>query len=588
MGQITPPNDPARPDELHTTAGGLLGAPEPVSALPESTITRSLSGTVSATVPTLGPLDEAQTTVGAIPDFQSTTVGDVISLTGLTRGLPVVPGYQVESELGRGGMGVVYKARQVKLNRVVALKMILSGTHASKEAGVRFLAEAEAAAKLQHPGVVQIFHIAEQGGYPYIEMEYVAGGSLADRLDGVPRPPREAARLIEGLASAIGEAHRQGIIHRDLKPGNVLMTPDGDENRRLRPGQVPERGFGADGDGLDPRLAELHGAGAGRGKTKMAGPRTDLYALGAILYELLTGRPPFRGATALETIQQVKTAEPVPPSRLVPGLPRDVETIALKCLQKDPARRYESGTALAEDLRRFRSGETILARPVGPLARTARWCRRNPVVASLLATLLVVLSGGLAAVTTLYLRADRLRGVADVNFAAADRARDVAASGAETLRGSSILTVSIWRTANAWPTTSRRPAGSSSRATRPGAAGSGTIAGRSATGNCSISGALPTTPRPARISHTVFRSTPHLAPTDAGLRWPALMGQSALPTPRPGTSRWFSEVTKEEFAAWHSTMEGNGSSREATTGRSGSGTRPPGACRRFWPVMATG
>jgi WD40 repeat protein len=265
-------------------------------------------------------------------------------------------------------------------------------------------------------------------------MEYVGGGSLADRLDGVPRPPREAAGLVEALARAIAEAHRLGIVHRDLKPGNILMTPEG----------APKI--------ADFGLAKLLGSDSGltatesilgspsymapeqaEGRTKTAGPRADLYSLGAILYELLTGRPPYRGATVLETLQQVKTTEPVPPSRLVPGLPRDVETIALKRLQKDPTRRYESGEALAEDLRRFRAGETIVARPVGSAERTARWCRRNPTVAALLATLLLVLTGGLAAVTTLYLRADRLRDVADRNYSEADRARGVAASNAETL-----------------------------------------------------------------------------------------------------------------------------------------------------------
>ena len=193
MDQITPPDNLARPDGLQTTTGGLIGAPEPVCPVPETTITSSLSGAVLGNGPTLRPVEEARTAVGTSSDFQHTTIAEVISATVVSRGLPDVTGYEIESELGRGGMGVVYKARQVKLNRVVALKMVLSGVHASKEAGVRFLAEAEAAAKLQHPGVVQIFHIAEQGGYPYIEMEYVAGGSLADRLDGVPPAPRGRA-----------------------------------------------------------------------------------------------------------------------------------------------------------------------------------------------------------------------------------------------------------------------------------------------------------------------------------------------------------------------------------------------------------
>ena len=309
---------------------------------------------------------------------------------------PVIPGYEILGELGRGGMGVVYKARQIQLNRIVALKMILAGEHASDEAGVRFLAEAEAVAKLQHPNIVQIFHIGEHAGQPYFALEFVAGGSLADRLDGIPRPPRAAAKLVECLARAIGEAHRLGIVHRDLKPANILLTPDGTPKiadfglaklLNVESGLTRTDSVLGSPSYMAPEQAE--------GKTKQIGPAADLYALGAILYELLTGRPPFRGATVLDTLQQVKTAEPVPPARLVPGLPRDVETIALKCLQKDPGKRYESATALAEDLRRFQAGEPIVARPVGSLERTWRWCRRNPALASatgLAATALVAVT----------------------------------------------------------------------------------------------------------------------------------------------------------------------------------------------------
>jgi eukaryotic-like serine/threonine-protein kinase len=298
------------------------------------------------------------------------------------RPVPATAGYEILGELGRGGMGVVYKARQLRLNRTVALKMILAGDHAGQEAALRFLAEAEAIAKLQHPNIVQIFHTDTYAGHPYIEMEYVGGGSLADRLDGTPQPPGAAARLVETLARAMAEAHLLGVVHRDLKPGNILLTTDG----------APKV--------ADFGLAKLLNVASGltrtdsvlgspsymapeqaAGKTKEIGPAADQYALGAILYELLVGRPPFRGATVLDTLQQVKTAEPVSPSRLVPGLPRDVETITLKCLQKDPSKRYESAAALADDLRRFQAGEPIVARPVGSLERGWRWCRRNPVVA---------------------------------------------------------------------------------------------------------------------------------------------------------------------------------------------------------------
>ena len=302
------------------------------------------------------------------------------------RAVPAIAGYEILGELGRGGMGVVYRARQVRLNRPCALKMILAGAHAGAEAAARFLAEAEAVARLQHPNIVQIHHIGEADGLPFFELEYVAGGSLDRRLDGTPWPARRAAELVEPLARGVAEAHRQGIVHRDLKPGNVLLAADGTP-------KITDFGLAkslAADSGLT-RTDSIMGSPSymapeqAEGKTKQVGPLADVYALGAILYELLTGRPPFRGTTALETLEQVKNAEPVPPSRLVPGLPRDVETIALKCLQKEPAKRYDSAAALAEDLRRFLGGEPIVARPVPFWERGWRWCRRNPLVAGSLA-----------------------------------------------------------------------------------------------------------------------------------------------------------------------------------------------------------
>jgi serine/threonine-protein kinase len=308
------------------------------------------------------------------------------------RPVPSVEGYEVFGELGRGGMGVVYRARQIRLNRPCVLKMILAGVHADAESVARFLAEAEAVARLQHPHIVQIHHIGEADGLPYFELEYVEGGSLDRRLDGTPWPARRAAELVEALARGVAEAHRRGIIHRDLKPGNVLLAADGTP-------KITDFGLAKalDSDSGLTRTDSIMGSPGymapeqAAGRAKQVGPLVDVYSLGAILYELLTGGAPFRGTTALEIIEQVRHAEPVPPSRLVPGLPRDIETIALKCLQKEPGKRYDSAAAMADDLRWFLRGESILARPVGPIERGWRWCRRNPVVAGLTAALTAIL-----------------------------------------------------------------------------------------------------------------------------------------------------------------------------------------------------
>jgi serine/threonine-protein kinase len=340
----------------------------------------------------------------------STLVGGGLSWTGrgeLATGLSVpvsIPGYEILGELGRGGMGVVYKARHARLNRTVALKMILAGEHAGPEVSVRFLAEAEAVARLLHPNIIQIFAFGAHDGRPYFEMEYAAGGSLADRLDGTPRPARDAARLVETLARAVHEVHRVGIVHRDLKPANVLLTADDTP-------KVADFGLAKVLEAEarlthtlrivgSPSYMAPEQAGAGSGPI---GPAADVYALGAILYELLTGRPPFRAATVLETLDQVKSAEPVQPRRLRPDLARDLATICLTCLQKEPARRYAGADLLAEDLRRFGAGEAIRARPVGPVGRAWRWCRREPALAALAAALVA----GLVVAATQWWRAER-------------------------------------------------------------------------------------------------------------------------------------------------------------------------------------
>ena len=307
-------------------------------------------------------------------------------------------GYDVLGELGRGGMGVVYLARKVKLNRLCALKMILAGAHAGSVAQARFRAEAEAIARLRHPDIVQIYHVGEVEGLPFLELEYLPGGGLDQALNGSPKPPATAASLVEIMARAIAEAHRLGIVHRDLKPANVLL----DAHRRPK---VADFGLakilGSDG-GLTKTSAVVGSPSymapeQAEGDGAKIGPRTDVYALGAILYELLSGRPPFRAATALETLAYVKDADPVPPSRIQPGLPGEIETICLKCLEKQPARRYETALALAEDLRRFQAGEPILAHDPPLWVFVWKWARRRPALSAAIlvsAAAILMLFGG--------------------------------------------------------------------------------------------------------------------------------------------------------------------------------------------------
>jgi hypothetical protein len=295
-------------------------------------------------------------------------------------------GYELLAELGRGGFGVVYKARQVALKRVVALKMIQAGA----DDLARFMVEAESVARLQHPNIIQIHEIGEHDGLPYFSLEFCAGGSLAQRLNGAPLPAAEAAQLIETLARAMHTAHLQQVVHRDLKPANILLTADG------RP-KITDFGLAKklDEGGGRTETGEVMGTPSymapeqAAGRLGEIGPATDVYALGALLYELLTGRAPFRAASPMETLQQVLSNDPVALSRLQPRTPRDLETICLKCLQKEPRKRYASALELADDLARFRGGESIRARPIGALSRVRRWCRRNRSMVSLLGALLV-------------------------------------------------------------------------------------------------------------------------------------------------------------------------------------------------------
>ena len=378
---------PSASQSEKTLPGAILQPPDLVEAIAEP-LPSSSAGT-----PYLAP------TIG----FENPAAGNRIRAGGW----PTIAGYEILGELGRGGMGVVYKARQVQLNRLVALKMILAGVHGSSVQLARFLAEAEAVAQLQHPNIVQIYEVGRHGDLPFFSRWNTSrGGSLDKQLKGTPLAPAEAARLVEPLARAMHAAHQHGIIHRDLKPGNILLQPT---DRQTFSPKITDFGLAKRVEG-GPELTES-GAIMGTpsymapeqadGKSSAVGPATDVYALGAILYELVSGRPPFKGATPLDTVMQILSEEPAPPSRWNPKLPRDLETICLKCLQKEPHQRYVSALALAEDLARFQAGEPVLARPVSRVERGLKWVRRHPALATVygmafVIMILGVVGGGIA------------------------------------------------------------------------------------------------------------------------------------------------------------------------------------------------
>jgi serine/threonine protein kinase len=302
--------------------------------------------------------------------------GQTLPLVPPAAGWPAVSGYEIVEILGRGGMGVVYKAKQLAAKRLVALKMIRDGVLAGPQHRVRFRIEAEAAARFQHPNLVRIYEVGEHGGLPYFSMEYAEGGSLDKRLAGQPLPPREAALLVRTLAEAAHYAHEKQVIHRDLKPANVVLTGDGrplitdfglakrlDSDTRVTPSEAV---FGT-ASYMAPEQAE--------GRVRQIGPATDVYALGAILYEVLTGHPPFRGENVQATIRQVIHDDPAPPTRQRPEVPADLEAVCLKCLEKEPGQRYASARELAEDLARFLAGEAVTAVPADDWERQARWAR---------------------------------------------------------------------------------------------------------------------------------------------------------------------------------------------------------------------
>jgi serine/threonine-protein kinase len=293
---------------------------------------------------------------------------------------PKIPGYEVLVELGRGAMGVVYQARQVGLDRVVALKLLGGGALASRDEASRFQAEAQAVARLQHPNIVQVHEVGEHEGQAFFSLEYVGGGTLARRLRQGRLPLEEAVRLMVTLTRAVDYAHQQGIIHRDLKPSNVLLAEDG--SPRITDFGLAKQLYRPHAAGRPWESLTVTGAILGTpsymapeqaaGNPRTIGPATDIHALGAILYELLTGRPPFEGTDLLTMLDRVRTEPPAPPSVWRPDLPRDLEAICMKCLEKEPRRRYASAGDLADDLVHFLRGETVSARSANMLERLAR------------------------------------------------------------------------------------------------------------------------------------------------------------------------------------------------------------------------
>lgn len=342
---------------------------------------------------------------------------------------PAPPGFAIERELGRGGMGVVYLARQLGLSRQVALKTVLRAD-ASRVTVARFWAEAEVMAAVKHPNVVQVYELGEYDGRPFMAMEFVPGGSLADRLARGPLTPREAAGLVGQAAAGVGAAHELGVVHRDLKPGNVLLAADGAP-------KVTDFGL------AKRRAADLTQTQAvlgtpaymapeqAAGRAKFVGPQADVWALGVILYECVSGRPPFEGATVADLLSQILSSEAAPLRAAGAGVPRDLGTIVAKCLAKEPEHRYAGALELAADLGRFLRGEPIAARPVGQFERLARWARRKPAAAAAygFSSLTAVLAATVLVVAGFWRDAEGARRDAEGARDEAQRLREAADAG---------------------------------------------------------------------------------------------------------------------------------------------------------------